>query len=86
MPQFWISEMSGFLGQGHQGKLEMTAADTSSLVRFTSGFGVINFPFLLGDEQDADALLDSKFGQDLLDLKVRVMPNLICSVQCAAGG
>ncbi len=27
-----------------QGKLEMTAPDTSSLVRFTSGFGVINFP------------------------------------------
>ena len=93
-----------------QGKLEMTAPDTSSLVRFTSGFGVLNFPFLLGNEQDADALLDSKFGsdllatlpahdliglawwengfrnltnsrgpitrkQDLLDLKVRVMPN-----------
>ena len=49
-----------------QGKLEMTAPDTSSLVRFTSGFGVINFPFLLGSEQDADALLDSKFGSDLL--------------------
>ncbi len=50
-----------------QGKLEMTAPDTSSLVRFTSGFGVINFPFLLSSELDADALLDSKFGQDLLD-------------------
>jgi TRAP-type transport system periplasmic protein len=97
-----------------QGKLEMTAPDTSSLVRFTSGFGVINFPFLLGNEQDADALLDSKFGQDLLntlpkhdliglawwengfrnltnsrgpvtrrqdllDLKVRVMPNAMFS-------
>jgi TRAP-type transport system periplasmic protein len=49
-----------------QGKLEMTAPDTSSLVRFTSGFGVINFPFLLATEQDADALLDSKFGSDLL--------------------
>jgi TRAP-type transport system periplasmic protein len=97
-----------------QGKLEMTAPDTSSLVRFTSGFGVINFPFLLGNEQDADALLDSSFGQDLLntlpkhdliglawwengfrnltnsrgpvtrrqdllDLKVRVMPNAMFS-------
>ncbi|NJM43493.1 MAG: DctP family TRAP transporter solute-binding subunit [Brachymonas sp.] len=49
-----------------EGKLEMTAPDTSSLVRFTSGFGVLNFPFLLGNEQDADALLDSKFGNDLL--------------------
>lgn len=49
-----------------EGKLEMTAPDTSSLVRLTSGFGVINFPFLLSSEQDADALLDSKFGQDLL--------------------
>ena len=96
------------------GQLEMTAPDTSSLVRFTSGFGVINFPFLLGNEQDADALLDSNFGnellatlpahglvglawwengfrnltnsrapvtrrQDLLDLKVRVMPNAMFS-------
>ncbi len=97
-----------------QGKLEMTAPDTSSLVRFTSGFGVINFPFLLTTEQDADALLDSSFGNDLLaslpqhglvglawwengfrnltnsrgpvtrrsdlmDLKVRVMPNAMFS-------
>jgi TRAP-type transport system periplasmic protein len=97
-----------------EGKLEMTAPDTSSLVRLTSGFGVINFPFLLSSEQDADALLDSKFGQDLLatlpqhglvglawwengfrnltnsrgpvtrrhdllDLKVRVMPNAMFS-------
>ncbi|MBS7806160.1 TRAP transporter substrate-binding protein [Variovorax sp. PCZ-1] len=96
------------------GKLEMTAPDTSSLVRFTSGFGVINFPFLLSTEQDADALLDSKFGNellatlpahglvglawwengfrnltnsrspvtrrtDLMDLKVRVMPNAMFS-------
>ncbi len=96
------------------GKLEMTAPDTSSLVRFTSGFGVINFPFLLSTEQDADALLDSSFGnellaslpahgliglawwengfrnltnsrapvtrrQDLMDLKVRVMPNAMFS-------
>jgi TRAP-type transport system periplasmic protein len=97
-----------------QGKLEMTAPDTSSLVRFTPGFGVINFPFLLSSEKDADALLDSRFGQDLLqtlpqhglvglawwengfrnltnsrapitrrsdllDLKVRVMPNAMFS-------
>ncbi|MFM7332386.1 MAG: TRAP transporter substrate-binding protein [Brachymonas sp.] len=97
-----------------QGKLEMTAPDTSSLVRFTSGFGVLNFPFLFNTEKDADALLDSKFGadllaslpghdliglawwengfrnltnsrgpitrkQDLLDLKVRVMPNAMFS-------
>jgi TRAP-type transport system periplasmic protein len=48
------------------GQLEMTAPDTSSLVRFESGFGVINFPFLLASEQDADMLLDSPFGQELL--------------------
>ena len=48
------------------GKLEMTAPDTSSLVRFTKGFGVINFPFLLGSEVDADNLLDSSFGKELL--------------------
>jgi TRAP-type transport system periplasmic protein len=48
------------------GKLEMTAPDTSSLVRFTKGFGVINFPFLLSSEADADQLLDSSFGKELL--------------------
>ncbi len=48
------------------GKLEMTAPDTSSLVRFTKGFGVINFPFLLNSETDADMLLDSNFGKELL--------------------
>ena len=49
-----------------EGKLEMTAPDTSSLVRFTKGFGVINFPFLLSSEADADQLLDSSFGKELL--------------------
>jgi TRAP-type transport system periplasmic protein len=49
-----------------EGKLEMTAPDTSSLVRFTKGFGVINFPFLLSSETDADQLLDSSFGKELL--------------------
>jgi TRAP-type transport system periplasmic protein len=49
-----------------EGKLDMTAPDTSSLVRFTKGFGVINFPFLLGSETDADYLLDSSFGKELL--------------------
>ncbi len=48
------------------GKLEMTAPDTSSLVRLTKGFGVINFPFLLSSETDADQLLDSSFGKELL--------------------
>jgi TRAP-type transport system periplasmic protein len=48
------------------GKLDMTAPDTSSLVRLTKGFGVINFPFLLGSEADADFLLDSSFGKELL--------------------
>jgi TRAP-type transport system periplasmic protein len=49
-----------------KGTLDMTAPDTSSLVRFNKGFGVINFPFLLDSESDADFLLDSSFGAELL--------------------
>ena len=49
-----------------QGQLDMAAADTSTLVRFSKSFSVINFPFLLNKEEDADLLLDSEFGKKLL--------------------
>lgn len=49
-----------------QGQLDMAAADTSTLVRFSKPFSLINFPFLLNKEEDADLLLDSEFGKKLL--------------------
>ena len=49
-----------------EGRLDMTGPDTATLVRLSRPFGVINFPFLIGNEQDADMLLDSPFGKDLL--------------------
>lgn len=49
-----------------EGKLDMAGPDTATLVRLSKPFGVINFPFLLATEQDADLLLDSPFGKELL--------------------
>ena len=50
------------------GTLEMTVPDTSTLVG-TAGlkeFGLLNLPFMLGSHQEADAILDGPFGQNLL--------------------
>ena len=50
------------------GTLEMTVPDTSTLVG-TAGlkeFGLLNLPFMLGSAQEADAILDGPFGQNLL--------------------
>jgi tripartite ATP-independent transporter DctP family solute receptor len=49
-----------------EGRLDMVGPDTATLVRLSKPFGVINFPFLLASEQDADLLLDSPFGKELL--------------------
>jgi tripartite ATP-independent transporter DctP family solute receptor len=49
-----------------EGRLDMAGPDTATLVRVSKPFGVINFPFLLANEGDADLLLDSPFGRDLL--------------------
>jgi tripartite ATP-independent transporter DctP family solute receptor len=49
-----------------EGKLDLAGPDTATLVRLAKPFGVINFPFLLASEQDADLLLDSPFGKELL--------------------
>ena len=50
------------------GTLEMTVPDTSTLVNIDGlqPFGLINLPFLLQSSEQADALLDSPFGQKLL--------------------
>jgi len=49
------------------GTLEMTVPDTSTLVSVVKDFGVLNLPMTFNNEQEADAVLDSAFGQKLLD-------------------
>jgi TRAP-type transport system periplasmic protein len=51
------------------GTLEMTIPDTSTLVGIggLKEFGLINLPFLLNNNQEADALLDGPFGRKLLE-------------------
>ena len=50
------------------GTQEMTVPDTSTLVGIAGlkDFGLINLPFLLNKNEEADALLDGPFGQKLL--------------------
>jgi tripartite ATP-independent transporter DctP family solute receptor len=48
------------------GTQEMTVPDSSTLVGLVKDFGVLNFPLLFNNEQEADALLDGAFGQKLL--------------------
>ena len=48
------------------GTQEMTVPDSSTLVGLVKDFGVLNFPLLLNNAQEADALLDGAFGQKLL--------------------
>ena len=49
------------------GTLEMTIPDSSTLVSIVKDFGVLNLPMTFNNEQEADAVLDSAFGQKLLD-------------------
>ena len=49
------------------GTLEMTIPDSSTLVSIVKDFGVLNLPMIFANEQEADAVLDSAFGQKLLD-------------------
>jgi tripartite ATP-independent transporter DctP family solute receptor len=48
------------------GTLEMTVPDSSTLVTLVKDFGVLNLPMAFNTEQEADAVLDSTFGQKLL--------------------
>lgn len=50
------------------GTQEMVVPDSSTLVSIIKDFGVINLPFAIQNEQEADALLDGPFGQRLLEL------------------
>jgi tripartite ATP-independent transporter DctP family solute receptor len=49
------------------GTLEMTIPDSSTLVNVVKDFGVLNLPFAINTEQEADTLLDGPFGRKLLD-------------------
>lgn len=49
------------------GRLEMTAPDSSTLAALNPGFSAINYPFTFIDEAEADAILDGAWGGRLLD-------------------
>jgi len=49
------------------GTQEMMSASTTTLVGIVKEFGVFDFPFLLANEQEADALFDGPIGKRLLD-------------------
>ncbi|MCA3174295.1 MAG: TRAP transporter substrate-binding protein [Burkholderiales bacterium] len=49
------------------GKLDMTAPDSSNLVKLNKGFGALNLPFLLDTEEEADwLLLQGSYGRQML--------------------
>lgn len=47
------------------GTQEMAVVSTATLVGIVSDFGVYDLPFVFGNEQEADAVLDGPFGQTL---------------------
>jgi len=49
------------------GTQEMMSAATSTLAGIVKEFGLLDFPFILANEQQADALLDGPLGQKLMD-------------------
>ncbi|WP_319558927.1 TRAP transporter substrate-binding protein [Marispirochaeta sp.] len=57
-------EMMEALQRGEQ---EMTCPSTAPMVPFVPEFGVFDLPFLFPSEVEADRVLDSKVGQQLLD-------------------
>ena len=49
-----------------EGRLEMTAPDSSTLATMEKSFSAINYPFTFLNEAEADAILDGEWGQRLL--------------------
>lgn len=49
------------------GTIEFTVPQTSTLTGMVKEFEVLDFPFLFGNEQDAEKVLDGATGQKLLD-------------------
>ena len=67
---FWSSSLGDDL-QATQalrsGTLEMVITSTSPLVGIEPALGVFDLPFLFANSEEADAILDSKFGQMISD-------------------
>ena len=49
------------------GTQEMVVPDSSTLVGLAKDFNALSLPFMIRNEQEADALLDGPFGKKLLD-------------------
>lgn len=50
------------------GTQEMTIPSTSPLTGIVPEFGIFDFPFIINNEEEADALLDGPIGQKVMDL------------------
>ena len=68
---FWSSALGDDLQSAQSlrsGTLEMVISSTSPLVAIEPALGVFDLPFLISNEQEADALLDGEFGQYMADM------------------
>ena len=68
---FWSSALGDDLQSAQSlrsGTLEMVITSTSPLVAIEPALGVFDLPFLLSNEQEADALLDGEFGKFISDM------------------
>ena len=68
---FWSSALGDDLQSAQSlrsGTLEMVISSTSPLVAIEPALGVFDLPFLVANEQEADALLDGDFGQYISDM------------------
>lgn len=58
-----MQQQSALIG----GTQEMAAPGSPQLVGMVKEFGILDFPYIVGNLQQADALLDGPFGQALMD-------------------
>ena len=68
---FWSSALGDDLQSAQalrSGTLEMVISSTSPLVAIEPALGVFDLPFLLNNEEEADALLDGEFGKYMADM------------------
>ena len=60
------------------GAQEMTVVSTATLVGIEDSFGIYDLPFMFRSEQEADAILDGKFGKSLAErLEVKGLVGLV---------
>ncbi|MFD2648865.1 TRAP transporter substrate-binding protein [Devosia albogilva] len=68
---FWSSALGDDLQSAQalrSGTLEMVISSSSPLVAIEPALGVFDLPFLISNEEEADALLDGEFGQYISDM------------------